>query len=552
MPILDVQRRGQQIGRIRIGEQVSTGKQDKNGRDKMRPSRLSTFRFTTASRVSADAIAALYGGTVRPWESQYEVITKESAIGVTVPPRDQVVSQWYEMWTAAGCARRCTSQQQVNGEACLCPHAKDPGDEDEVSRCALERANLAKLNPPKACKLITRISVMIPDLPGLGVFRLDTHSFYAASEIGDAAALLQVARDKGIFLPAMLRIEQRSRVANGETKKYPVPVLEILATFREIASGALEAGGITAQLPPAPGEQPKAITSGRPADSGPRRQEQMPAGVDRPREADRPDLPERCDDLGCTEHPGDDPQGSHQVPEGEPWEQATVIYQRALAGRDRARAGLRHRGEGPRAGRGVRLRRPGQRRMGAAAAAAAGTVAREGRCSVSHPLAGTIPAAKCPECGHWARPDEVTECRHCDCKHHRASPYQGHDPQTPPGAESALAAFMKALFDAQQALEQAANEEVDAEMDLEERRRELMLSDDCPRAAGPGRTATVAYQNAWIDQQVADLIRTHRIARARREAAEKVLKVLERNSSLQQSISRSVGQSYLGQREPGW
>ncbi len=263
MPLLDVQRRGQQIGRLRIGQSVPTGKTDRNGKDIMRPARLDTFRFTTGSRHSADAIADLYGGTVRPWKGEFEVITDRSEIAVTVPPRDQVVSQWYELWSGGGCQRRCDSRvEQISGRECLCPHAADPDDLAQVEAAALERARLAKLNPPQACKAVTRISVMIPDLPGLGVFRLDTSSYYAAVEIGDAAHIMQVARDRGVMLPAILRIDHRERVANGRTKKYPVPVLEVLATFREIASGALEAGGFTAQLPPAPGEQRRALTSG--------------------------------------------------------------------------------------------------------------------------------------------------------------------------------------------------------------------------------------------------------------------------------------------------
>jgi len=272
MPILDVQRRGQQIGRLRIGQQVRTDS------GKMRPARLDTFRFTTASKTTADAIAALFGGTVRDWEGQYEVITGKSEIGVTVPPRDQVVSQWYEMWTKGGCQRRCDSQtEKLSGKPCLCPHAEDPGDDDEVARAAHERAMLAAKNPPQACKLVTRISVMIPDLPGLGVFRLDSGSYYAATEIGDSAELMQMARDKGVFLPAILRIEQRSRVAGGTTKKFPVPVLEVLATFRDIATGAIEANGMAAQLPPPPEGQRRAITAapGPPAQDAPE-----PAPVD--------------------------------------------------------------------------------------------------------------------------------------------------------------------------------------------------------------------------------------------------------------------------------
>jgi hypothetical protein len=264
MPALDIQRRGQQIGRLRIGHLLRT----EDG--KLRPARLDTFRFTTQSRYGAQAIAALYGGEIRDWNGEFEVITDHSEIGVTVPPRDQVISQWYEMWNRGGAQRRCDSQiDQISGKPCLCPHAEDPDDPEQVEQAALERARLAKLNPPKACKLVTRISVMIPDLPGLGVFRLDTGSYYAAVEIGDAAAVMQVARDQGVFLPAVLRIEHRKRVAGGKTTKYPVPVLEVIPTFREIASGAVAAGGITAQLPPAPGDQRRAIASGTAAPSRP-------------------------------------------------------------------------------------------------------------------------------------------------------------------------------------------------------------------------------------------------------------------------------------------
>lgn len=279
MALLDVQRRGQQIGRLRIGQQVPTDD------GKMRPAKLDTFRFTTQSEYTARAIAELYGGTVQEWNGQYEVITGKNAIGVTVPPRDQVISQHYEMWNKGGCIRRCDSRiEQISGKPCLCPHADDPTDLVAVENAAQERARLAKLKTPQACKPVTRISVMIPDLPGLGVFRLDTGSYYAAVEIGDAAELLQIARDRGEMLPAMLRIEQRQRIAGGQTKKYPVPVLEVLATFRQIVSGALGSSGITAQLPPPPGQQPRALTAGAPAVEAPAAPQQT-ATAPRPKDA---------------------------------------------------------------------------------------------------------------------------------------------------------------------------------------------------------------------------------------------------------------------------
>lgn len=261
MAILDLQRRGQQIGRLRIGKQIPASKPGK-----MRPVALDTFRFTTGSRHTADAVADLYGGEVVPWGTQWEVITGRNAIEVVIPPRDQIISQWYEMWTGGGCKRRCDSQrEQISGGPCLCPHAEDPTDRDEVEAAARERDRLAKMNPPRACQRKTRISVMIPDLPGLGVFRLDTSSFYAAGEVLDAAELMQAARDRSVYLPAMVRIDKRETVKDGRTKTYPVPVLEVMVTFRQIVTGELSAAGIAAQLPPPPGEQPRAITSGTPA-----------------------------------------------------------------------------------------------------------------------------------------------------------------------------------------------------------------------------------------------------------------------------------------------
>lgn len=317
MSVLDIQRSGQQIGRIRIGQQVSTGKTNKDGSEKMRPARLDTFRFTTGSKVAADAIAELFGGEVREWaghRGQYEVITRESAIGVTIPPRDAIVSQHYEFWSAGGCQRRCNSQVQESGAECECPHAADPGNAEEVANAALKRAELAKLNPPRACKLITRINVMIPDLPGLGVFRIDTHSYYAAREIGDAAALMQMARDKGLFLPAILRIDHRQRVANGQTTPYPVPVLEVLATFRALATGQIAAGGMAAQLPPAPGEAPKAITAGPPAAPG---AAQAPA-------------PAVAQDAASFNPDGD----LYEPPDSEGWQRAAEVAARAVAAAD--------------------------------------------------------------------------------------------------------------------------------------------------------------------------------------------------------------------------
>jgi hypothetical protein len=247
MPLLDQQRKSQQIGRIRIGVKVTT----QNG--KIRPQKIDTFRLTTGSRHAADAVAELLGGTVAEWGKQWEVITERDTLLVTVPPRDGVITQFYEMWNKGGCIRRCDSVlEQKSNKPCMCPSD------------GILRSQLAKMNPPQACKTTTRLNVMIPDLPGLGVWRFDTGSYYAALEMGDMATLLETARDNGVFLPAVLRIDQRERISDGNTTPYPVVVLESTVPFRALATGALAAGGLAAQLPPAAGDTLKAITATTP------------------------------------------------------------------------------------------------------------------------------------------------------------------------------------------------------------------------------------------------------------------------------------------------
>lgn len=244
MPLLDMQRRSQVIGRIRTGYKNAKGE----------PVKSKTLIFTTANRLAAAQIAEAFGGQVREWAvraGEYIVTTERAAVDVVVSPRGEPVTQWYEMWTAAGCARRCDSKvDQISGGPCKCP--ADPA----------KRAELASRRKPEACKPRTRISVILPDVSGMGVWVLATGSDQAACEVMDAGDLLAMARDQGILLPATLRLEQReTRIVGQPAKQYGVPVLEPHNTFREIASGELSNATLMAQLPPAPAQR-LALTAG--------------------------------------------------------------------------------------------------------------------------------------------------------------------------------------------------------------------------------------------------------------------------------------------------
>ena len=213
MPILTIQRRMRELGRIRLGQQVPiAGKPGKT-----RPEKLSTFRLTSASKEYVEAAAAAYGGTVSPWESprgrEWETVIESPFLDVIVLP-GEVVDPWFEMWTGGGCVRRCDGiTEQLSGQPCLCPAAPK------------ERQELA--GKGKACKATTRLNVALPALPDLGVWRLETHSFYAAVEVPGAADVLRQAAEQGVMIRARLRIDHRQVRRPGEpTRDFIVPVLE--------------------------------------------------------------------------------------------------------------------------------------------------------------------------------------------------------------------------------------------------------------------------------------------------------------------------------------
>jgi hypothetical protein len=245
MPIVDIQRRFRELGRLRMG----VLERPQGGRP--RPVKLATWRLTTRWRHLLDAAVELgIGGEVRPWEApdgpQFELITEADRLEVIVPPGD-VLSQWYELWTGGGCQRRCDGVTMVldNGKTsdrpCRCP--ADPQ----------ERLDAAKANPPTGCRETTRLVVMLPGLPDLGVWRLESHGFYAAVELGGAASLVELATRQGTLIPAALGIEQRRVKRPGEpVRRFAVPVL----SFRGNLGDTLTALGMV------DGDTPVAIGAG--------------------------------------------------------------------------------------------------------------------------------------------------------------------------------------------------------------------------------------------------------------------------------------------------
>jgi hypothetical protein len=219
MPILDLQQRNRELGRIRIGK--------KSGGDKGHPQKLEKFRFTSPSAELITAIALLYGGECKPWNndglSQFEVFTTTDEVPILLPP--EPVSQWYEMWSGGGCQRRCDGRTNVlNDSPCACPA-------DHMDR-ALAAAK------GRACKATTRLNVVLRDVPGIGVWRLESHGHHSALEIPMVAQFLAQAAEVGTYLPAVLGLSKRSSKRPGEGKKeWITPIIDVKETPRALMAG---------------------------------------------------------------------------------------------------------------------------------------------------------------------------------------------------------------------------------------------------------------------------------------------------------------------------
>lgn len=236
MPILTIQRRHAEHGRIRIGQKVAT----RNG--KTRPDKLDRFRFTSGNRDHIEALATLYGGKASEWKNgsktEYEVITDARSIPVIAVKGG--ISQWMETWSGGGCTHRCDGYTNV-----LTDTPCSPDDSAHVN-----------------AKPTTRLSVMLRDLESLGVWRLETHGWNAAAELPN---MVELSNFVGDYVPANLVLQQRTSVRDGKTSQYVVPVLDLAITkqrLNEVMAAAgpstppeLESGGAL-QIEQAPVERP--------------------------------------------------------------------------------------------------------------------------------------------------------------------------------------------------------------------------------------------------------------------------------------------------------
>jgi len=218
-------------GRIRIGSSVP--KISSKGNAFNEPLRLDSFAFTSVHRDLVERIAAMYGGKVEPWspqrstEQQWRVVTTSREIHVIVPPIADVLSQFYEQWAGGMCTVRCDGVRDlISLKDCAC----GPADEDRPA--------------PRACKPTTRVNVMLYDpasgeMISFGVWRLETHGYYAATQLPGQVEIMQAIGTKW----ASLRMVEQSKVLLIKGKptatKWWVPqLLPVTGTAAQITGTA--------------------------------------------------------------------------------------------------------------------------------------------------------------------------------------------------------------------------------------------------------------------------------------------------------------------------
>lgn len=229
VPIDQLAHRLPTAGRIRIGRKVPT----RNG--KVAPQALDKFRFTSSDPQALAQIAEHYGGEVKPWSDplaapgQFEVYSDASEIRIALPPDPLGGSPNYELWSKGGRARNC------DGETCEMLVQGADGIEQQECPC------LCWAQQERVCELKTRLSVLLPDVRFIGVWRIDSKADAVAHEMPGMVELIQSLQTRGI-VRALLRIESRRQVIAGETKQFKVPVLGLDESVNALASGMASLG----------------------------------------------------------------------------------------------------------------------------------------------------------------------------------------------------------------------------------------------------------------------------------------------------------------------
>lgn len=229
--ILTLQRQVRELGRLRAGLSVPSSTPGK-----LRPKASPNWILTSPNRDYIDAAAAIWGGPVDHWQplgngpKVWRVITEQPRIPAILPPGDPL-NQAYEMWSAGGCQRRCDGEtEQRSQQPCVC--RAQFGDDFHL------QPQLGPDKKPQRCQIHTRLSVFLPDLPDIGMWRVESHGYWPSVRITGYVEFIKGQVGSQVMVPIGLGIEPRTKVVDGKTSHYVEIVVSLWnpVTFGEIAT----------------------------------------------------------------------------------------------------------------------------------------------------------------------------------------------------------------------------------------------------------------------------------------------------------------------------
>lgn len=262
-----------QLGRIRTGEVVKGVTKD--GKEYTAPKSAASFIITSIHVGALEAIANQVGGTVEPWDrkpghyvlrTETRVLKAIVSLVATGDGETQSISRNYERWKKGYCTHRC------DGTSCT----KTVGKRKDIvpCECDFDDPAIHELKAKgAACKLVSRLSVILPYVSDFGIWRLDTSSDTFDMEFANFQQWATVVADSGTpYLPVLITLEERERVTGpgddeaSEKKKFqvvtvtvdtaPVPFAELIARVQRAALGrdaqgqhAISTGDSVAALP---------------------------------------------------------------------------------------------------------------------------------------------------------------------------------------------------------------------------------------------------------------------------------------------------------------
>lgn len=218
MSILKRQQRIAEVGIIRIGEKGPGGKYPKS-RD--------TFRFTSKQKELLEKAQEAYGGELRPWAGmpgQWELLSEAATIKALFSTREtgdgdlESLIQHYEQWAGNTCIKRC------NGQSC---DVWKEVSKDSKGKPVFERETVpCECDPDdRDCKLVSRVRVILTEVPALGMWRLNTGSEVFADELEGLINQIQsFGLDQFGPTPVTLSIGFREKRTGpgAPTSKFPV------------------------------------------------------------------------------------------------------------------------------------------------------------------------------------------------------------------------------------------------------------------------------------------------------------------------------------------